>query len=348
VLPLLIALLLYTGTVAPDFTTSEITADPPVPLEGDVVTLQITVRNSGDAASEFTQIDLTLPPGAFFLDTTGLPDATYDRDAARVSGGVPIAAGAAHRFSVRLLIPRDAGGTRLSPMLRASNLSVGADSYTHASVDVGTRVSSGGIDIGGYRILPAGLVTLAVLAAFPLLKLIFRGPGSSAPAFALTVAIGFWTLFGAMAVRDYQSLTTWPETTCTVRDSKLEQNTSGSTAPAGAGTTAARRTSRSDSTSYKTLLALEYRVDGRQHFSSGFDTGSRLSIGGFGGAVEEFSRWPIGQTVPCWFDPAHPEDVVVIRGFGGAYLFALFPLPLFAYGVWGLRGRAGRSGRSGR
>ena len=70
--------------------------------------------------------------------------------------------------------------------------------------------------------------------------------------------------------------------------------------------------------------------------STGFDTGSRASVGGLGGALAEFSRWPIGSAVPCWFDPAHPEDVVVIRGFGGAYFFALFPLPLFLFGVWAI------------
>jgi hypothetical protein len=34
--------------------------------------------------------------------------------------------------------------------------------------------------------------------------------------------------------------------------------------------------------------------------------------------------------------------VVVIRGFGGAYVFALFPVPLFVYGVWALKNRRRR------
>jgi hypothetical protein len=86
-----------------------------------------------------------------------------------------------------------------------------------------------------------------------------------------------------------------------------------------------------------------YVADGQPMVSTGFDTGSRASIGGLGGALAEFSHWPIGGTVPCWFDPAHPADVVVIRGFGGAYFFALFPLPLFVYGVWAIAN--GRSAR---
>jgi hypothetical protein len=85
------------------------------------------------------------------------------------------------------------------------------------------------------------------------------------------------------------------------------------------------------------VLALEYPVDGRSMISTGFDTGSRLTVGGLGGAVTEFSRWPPGATVPCWFDPAQPDDVVVIQGFGGAYVFALFPIPVFLYGVAAIR-----------
>jgi hypothetical protein len=42
-------------------------------------------------------------------------------------------------------------------------------------------------------------------------------------------------------------------------------------------------------------------------------------------------------TVPCWYDPANPTDVVVIPGFGGAYLFLLAPLALLFYGVMAIR-----------
>ena len=141
-------------------------------------------------------------------------------------------------------------------------------------------------------------------------------------------------IFLEMARRDRESLTTWHETTCVIRDSYLEPSDSTST-----GTDATGRRRTTTTRTYQTMLMLEYPADGQQMVSTGFDTGSRLSIGGLGGAVEEFSRWPIGQTVPCWFDPAHPEDVVVVRGFGGAYFFALFTVPLFAYGVLALSGR---------
>jgi uncharacterized protein DUF3592 len=135
-----------------------------------------------------------------------------------------------------------------------------------------------------------------------------------------------------MARRDRESLTTWRETTCLIRDSYLEPSASTST---DRDVTGRRRTTRT----YQTLLMLEYDADGKPTISTGFDTGSRLSIGGLGGAIAEYSRWPPGERVPCWFDPSHPEDVVVVRGFGGAYAFALLPLLVFGLGVMGLRRR---------
>ena len=334
---ILAAILALTVVTGPDFTQSEMTADPREPLEGDVVTFTARVINSGDEESGATQLDLTFPTEAFFLDVANLDGANIDRVARRLNASLTLPPGGEHRFTFRVLVPRDAGGNVLSPMLRVVNHFKGADSYIHASVDVGTRLGSGGVEIGGRRILPAGLATLAVLALFPLLKLIFRGPGTLAPVFALVVAIGFWTLFGAMAQRDWRSLSVWREATCRIVDVRLDSSTTTSTTRTTSG---ASRTSTS--TSYAPLLAVEYSVDGQTRYGSGFDTGSRLRVGGLGRAVEEAARWPVGNTVPCWYDPAHAEDVVVIRGFGGAYFFALFPVPLFAYGVWAIRRGPGK------
>jgi hypothetical protein len=52
---------------------------------------------------------------------------------------------------------------------------------------------------------------------------------------------------------------------------------------------------------------------------------------------KEFREWKIGAQVPCWYDPLNPLDVVMKRGFGGAYVFALLPLLTFAMGVAILR-----------
>jgi hypothetical protein len=213
------------------------------------------------------------------------------------------------------------------------------------------------VPIGGVRVTRAGLVVLAVLAAGLLLWLVLRGmagpavratddhsglgsvlasrigPGSAAA--AITIAVGFWVLFASMAWRDYQSLS-WPETTCTILGGRLSaQSTtrSGSSSPS---------TAPRDDTNYVPVLGLRYLVDGRETYSSGYDTGSRLGIGGRGGRTEELAQWAVGATTPCWYAPADPLDVVVRRGFGGAYLFALFPVPVFWLGLIGARSAVSR------
>ena len=104
------------------------------------------------------------------------------------------------------------------------------------------------------------------------------------------------------------------------------------------GTTRASRTSgnaqqRTDETNYVPVLGLKYDASGKGTYSSGYDTGSRIGIGGQGGRTEELSRWGVGGTTPCWYNPSDPLDVVVLNGFGGAYLFALFPIPVFLIGA---------------
>ena len=53
--------------------------------------------------------------------------------------------------------------------------------------------------------------------------------------------------------------------------------------------------------------------------------------------MREYAQWKVGDRVPCWFDPDNVNDVIVVRGFGGAYVFAVLPLALLALGVYSLR-----------
>jgi hypothetical protein len=167
-----------------------------------------------------------------------------------------------------MVIPRDAGGNALVPDLtlrypyRQLELRLGEPIPIDAA-DVSTR----GIPVGGgMRIALAGLMTLAVLALYPIL----------------------WVALP-------------------------------------------RRRRR--------LLALKYTAGDREIISTGYETGTRLSIGTGESAAAEYAQWTLGAAVPCWFNPSDPRDAIVIRGFGGAYFFALIPLPVFVFGVLGLRRR---------
>lgn len=354
------ALLLLTACVAvvrpasaaPDFSKTTIAIEPASPREADLVTFVVTLRNAGPVDAGAAYVTLDWPLMGFLVDGTGIDGAEIDHEARRITlSQVPLPAGGERRIALRVLAPRDSGGDTLSVALRMSHFDSQTDHYARAMVTIDTRLADAGVPIGGVRVTRAGIVLLIVLAGGVLLWLGLRlaaappspavradglgallasriGPGSAAA--AITVAIGFWVLFASMAWRDYQSLS-WPETTCTILGGRLsaQSTTRSSTSPA----TGAQR----DDTSYVPVLGLRYLVDGRETYSSGYDTGSRLGIGGRGGRTAELAQWTIGGTTPCWYAPADPLDVVVQRGFGGAYLFALFPVPVFWLGLLGAR-----------
>lgn len=336
------------ASARPDFSQSTIVADSTTVVEGDVVAFTMLLRNSGGQSAPGTELHIELPLEAMFVDLAGLEGPAIDPHEKIVTGSLDLPAGGERRVSFRVVVPRDAGGTTLSPSFRLRNLDLATEHSGSARIDVDTRTETRGIRVGGVRFAPAGLALLAILALYPLLYVVVRHRGTRdrgaraarhvnvhGPVIAMVLSVGFWTIFAAMAWRDWRTISAWRQSTCAIVDSRLRAETTTSRP-----TDAPRRARTRQTTSYKPLLALKYSDDETAIVSTGFDTGSRLGIGGAQRALEDFSRWPIGNTVPCWFDPDDVGDVVVIRGFGGAYLFALFPLPLFIYGLMAIRGRA--------
>lgn len=124
----------------PDFTRSTIALDPAAPKEGDVVTFLVHIRNSGDEAAPFTEVEFELPLEAMFVDVTaleGLEGAKVDPVDKVIAATIDLPAGADRRFSVRMVIPHDAGGRSLAPRLKVR--------YAHAGVEFygGGRVFHG-------------------------------------------------------------------------------------------------------------------------------------------------------------------------------------------------------------
>ena len=288
---------------APDFTTSAITADPAAPLEGDVVTFTVVVRNAGDQESPFTQVSVGLPASSLFIDFNGLEGGEYDQETRTGARHRGRCGGGEARVTFRVLTLRDSAGSLLAPSVGLSNLYLKVpESYIHGETPIGTRLGDEGVAVGGFRFSPIAIGLLLTIALYPILWLLFGRRAGHGPILLIVIAVGFGMIFVEMARRDRQSLTAWRETSCLIRDSFLEPSQSTSS-----GTDATGRRRTTTTTSYQTLLMLEYDADGKATISTGFDTGSRLSIGGLGGAVTEYSRWPPGQRVPCWFDPAHPR-----------------------------------------
>jgi hypothetical protein len=287
----------------------------------------------------------------FFVDVSGLENVRIDHEARTLEAPVDLTPGQAREFAVRVLAPRDSGGYSLTLAVHLAHYSSGAELSNHHSVTIDTRLGGGGVSVGRYRITPAGVVVLAVLGGGLVLWLtlkIFgrrdaagsgrwsRGPGALPASFsrrmgagaavsAIVISAGFWLMFASMARRDYRALNGWARTTCEILGGRIDAETTLTT-----GSTRTR--SSSSNTSYEPLLALRYDVDGREVMSTGYDTGSSLRVGGLGRREEELRQWTIGTRVPCWYDPLDPADVVVRRGYGGAYLFALFPVPVFVFG----------------
>lgn len=331
----LAALLLAPAVAAaqPDFSQSTIAHAPPDVSEGQVVTFNVLVRNTGNEAAPYTEIDLTLPLEAMLVAVSG-QGATVDAIEKVVNATVDLPVGAEQHFAVRMVVPRDAGGRTLRPALRARYLHRAVAFETSESLAVGSNPATGGVAIGGgVRAAPAALTVFALVLLYPLLfALLPRRRDKHGIVAMLVISIGFLSIFAAMAWRDWQTLTAWQQSTCTVLDSRLRAETEQSRIPTG------NPMRRREITTYQPLLALRYATGGEEIISTGYDTGSRLSIGGAARAAREYTQWQIGTAIPCWYDPTHPADVVVVRGFGGAYVFALLPLGLLVLALRSILG----------
>jgi hypothetical protein len=87
---------------------------------------------------------------------------------------------------------------------------------------------------------------------------------------------------------------------------------------------------------YRPEVRIRYRVQQRDYEVWTYDvthgfTGDRAA------AEAQLSRFQIGQTYPCWYDPDRPQHAVVVRGHTGYYwLLALLALPFISTGLLGM------------
>jgi hypothetical protein len=328
----------------PDFSSTLLSHAPETPREGDLITFTVTARNTGADGSDSAWIVLDWPEAGYFVGVRGLDRSEVDHEGRRIEGYVPIPAGAERRIELDILTPRDSGGLTFSMRVRVSDLNAGTDHYGSDSVAIDSRIAEGGASFGGLRLTPAGVAVLAWFAAVPLVWVVVTlatsrrqtnrsrrwRTGSAGLTFMIMLPLAFWAFFAVMAWRDYRSLTSWPKAECTVMGRRIVAQSASSTSTGG-------RTRSTSNTVYSPELALRYTADGGTVISTGYDTGSSLRIGGRARREQETLAWTVGTVIPCWYDPADVRDVVVHNGFGGAYLFALFPLPIFWFGIKGLR-----------
>jgi hypothetical protein len=295
------------------------------------VTYTATVRNTGAESAPHAEVLLALPMEGMFIDLEGLEGATVDRDEKQITTTIDLPSGGERRFRVRMIVPRDAGGNRLNPDLQVRYLYRGVTFNTGKPTDIDTARRDGGLPVAGVRIGAIEAALLAIIALYPALWFVLpRSQRNHGGVAAIVISSGFLVMFAALAWRDARTLTSWREAQCAIVDIRMRVETEASRLR----TTQPRR---AENRTYKPLLALEYPADGRNVISTGYETGTRVSIGRGESLLREYAQWKVGDRVPCWFNPDDVKDVVVIRGFGGAYFFAILPLALFAAGVYMLK-----------
>lgn len=345
----LLAITTLSSTAKPDFGASEVLA-PKTVVEGNVARFQVRLHNGGDEAATSAEVTIRPPVMGHLIEVTGLEQAKTNDESGDVTGFVSLTPNSERMIEVAVLAPRDSAGASLSLTTRIIHYHTMAEMWVHGSVSVDTRPRTDGVKMGGFRLTTAGLAVVGWLAATALALVAaaslgarkqpsFFGPTSGV--LAIMIAIGFWLIFATMAWRDYRSHTAWKEATATIigRRVQIQSVTSQDRSTS-------RATSRQTDVA-KPEFALRYKVDGRDMLSTGYDTGSFLRVGGGHAQLEkEFREWTIGAQVPCWFDPDDPTDVVLKRGPGGAYVFALLPLLPFLIGCWILRRAFGREGEA--
>jgi hypothetical protein len=339
---IVVLLALLVGGVAraqPDFSASRGEVTPASPVAGDVVRYTITMTN-GDIAANYARVRSTLP-NAYFIAAEG--DCAKAGGAREIGELVwhegPFAANATRRCSVSVLTRREAAGSLASLVTEVTV----PPSYYHrveTSAELQTEPDPGALRVGPVAMTRAGLAVLALLALFaagiPFVVLHARKreasirPSVSAWA-AVMIAVGFLVYFAVLGYGDWRVYADYRETRCTVFGSAL-QTFEGRTRPARPRPPA----------SYKPVFAVRYAVDGTETFSAGYASPSAINFNSAAGTEAVFARFAPGTTHPCWYDPRDPRTVLLARGPGGAYLFALIPLPVLAIGLALLRGGARR------
>lgn len=138
----------------------------------------------------------------------------------------------------------------------------------------------------------------ALFAGAYLLARRARKPGLLPSVITTFVALAFLILFASMSVEDLRMARHYRETQCTVVDVLRQQ---------------------------RPIVAVRYagQLSIIRHVPSHLGIGTPPPVSA-------------GSVIPCWFDPSDPKRVVLDISLGGAYLFAILPLLLFAAGIGGI------------
>lgn len=322
----LVSLLFAASTAhaaAGPFDASILTPVGPPPREGGTYAYRLSLRATADVSGA---VEITLPSAAMFVRLDGLDGAELDDESRSIRWQGAMTGGQQREVTLTLVAGVDAAG-HTSSLHVALRPWQGDPSYLAHAVEVESQPATTVARLGHIGITAPGLAVLGWLAATLLFWLAMRAARPRDAAWApvvIMVPVGFLFYFALLAREDTRIMRL-PETTCTVVDRVIDSRTASSSV---------RRSG--PQTVYAPRLALRYADGDGDAVAQGFGTDSRLA-GTRASRVEALlSRYALGAQVPCAIDARDPRRAYVERGFGGAYVFALIPLPVLALGLWGL------------
>jgi len=321
------------GTVhaaEPDFSTSKTEYEPAPAIAGDVIQYTVTISNGG-GDSTYSRVVTSLPRG-YFIGTSGdCAKSPLDWEERRlVWHEGAFAAGSTKRCRIDLLSRRESAGT-MAPLLTEITTPPASYFRSEAGPELATPADPAAVRIGGVSISQAGLVSItvllaAVLSAVVLTRWAKRRNARLRPVlgawFMVVVALGFLLFFLDLARDDIRSYRVYRETTCLVFDSAIR-------AFPGTGKS-------SNASTYEPVVAVRYEASGVETYAAAYPPSSAVSRGRVGPSQRTLERFAVGSVHPCWYDPDDVRTVLVERGPGAAYFFALLPLMALAYGAQAL------------
>jgi uncharacterized repeat protein (TIGR01451 family) len=318
------------AAAAPDFSTSTASHEPADVIAGDVVRYTVTVANTGGTA-DYARVTTTLPRGYFIRADGDCSAAKRDGDRI-VWHDQSFPSGARRQCRIDLLTRHYAAGT-LAPLV--TEISAHPSGYYRVETrpELAAPPDRNTIRVGRFGVTRAGLVVIAILgialAGSAVVMAATRSGRDRRFALgawlAVCMSVGFLLHFVALAYNDYRSYTAYRAASCHVLDATIDRLQS-------------RNSESGTSYTYTPEFAVRYTVLGAETYATVTPPASSIKRHSIGPAQRQLERFPFGSVRPCWYDPDNARMVLLMRGPGAAYLFALLPLAALILFSWMLRG----------
>jgi hypothetical protein len=291
-------------------------------LVGEPFALELRVENRGPAAAS-SRITFRIPT-AFLL--AGRPNCAWTFEPAdrRWETSGLLAPGETTACRMEFLAPDDLGAAFLAVEMQVFPADLSDQLYQRADFEVplASKPPSGKVlfRIGGigFRWLELGI--LLFFALFFGFFLLGRRRGRRYGAAAVAVlCLFFLAFFGFMAGEDWRIAQEFRQASCEVLDTEVVVNLNKSDSKP-----------KKSYESYDARLVVGYELDGQRRVALAGRPDSHLDLSA-SKVAELMEGFASGRPVPCWVDPQDSGKVLVDKGPGGAYLFALIPLGVLAF-----------------